>query len=154
MYGYYYEKTLEGYLWKVTKEVKTEAVVKTILVVDPDAEIVNLLELVLKDNGYGITSAQSLAEAVALLSGSSFDLVITEAFKQDNQTTFDPNFLTELRMVGGTTPIILMSTYVTNDMIGNNDAGLILQMPKPFHVEQLEQAVNGILIQETTAKSG
>ena len=49
---------------------------KTILTVDEDPAIIELLKCILEEAGYKVVAALSLTEAVKLLSKSHFDLII------------------------------------------------------------------------------
>ncbi len=114
---------------------------KTVLAVDSDQLVGDLLAIILEAEGYQVTAVWSLKEARALLSHCHFDLIITEAFDQKHTFTFDPNFVQELRPLAGTTPIILLSTYVAYDTFDPGEYGLAAVLPKPFDVDDLLQEV-------------
>lgn len=52
--------------------------VKKVLVVDDDIAILGLLKKYLKDVGYAVECAESGEDALALISGEPYDLVITD----------------------------------------------------------------------------
>ncbi|MDA8188240.1 MAG: response regulator [Dehalococcoidales bacterium] len=118
---------------------------KTILAVDSDQGVGDLLAIILEGEGYEVAAAPSLEEAKALLVNSHFDLIITEAFDQSHIFTFDRNFVQELRSSAGTTPIILLSTYVAYDTFDPGEYGLAAVVPKPFDVDDLLQKVRKLL---------
>ncbi len=109
----------------------------TILVVDPDPDLTKLLAYILEEEGHKVTSAQSLTQAVDLLSKTRFDLIVTEAFGQTEVFSFDPSFLAELSSLAGGTPIILFSTYAADNAIRPGDFGLAEIVPKPFDIDKL-----------------
>jgi DNA-binding response OmpR family regulator len=113
---------------------------KSILLVDPDEVLSNLVVDILTEEGYHVTAAYTLPEAMALLSSNGrarFDLVITEAFEQPMRFEFDPCFLAKLLPAAGTIPVALFSTYSSIDTIRAGDFGLADLLPKPFDLEDL-----------------
>lgn len=118
---------------------------KAILVVDTNPALGELLARILKDEGYEVATVQSLPEAVAALSNSRFDLVITEAFGQTDQFEFDPAFLAELRSAANEVPIVLCSTYPSADTLRAGDYQLAEILPKPFTIDGLLRKVNKLL---------
>lgn len=118
---------------------------KTILVVDPDPGLHNLLRLILEEEGHKVASAGHPAEAAKSLSNSHFDLVITEAFDQRDDFDFDPAFLARLRLVAGKTPIILFSTYVPDSRVREGQFGLAAVLPKPFDIDDLVCKINRVM---------
>lgn len=115
---------------------------KKILVVDPDPALAALVTRILEEEGYEVTTVESLEEAIALLTRSTFDLIITEAFDQSDQFDFDPSFLAKLKQVAPAPPIILSSTYPSTDLLHAGDFGLAEVVPKPFDLDDLLQKVS------------
>lgn len=118
---------------------------KTILIVDSDPALHNLLRLILEEEGYKVVSARCPAEATTLLSDSHFDLVITEAFEQQHDFDFDPSFLARFISMDGKTPIILFSTYVPDSRVREGQFGLAAVLPKPFDIDDLLCKVDRVL---------
>lgn len=118
---------------------------KTILVVDPDATVGELLASILGEENYRVATAQSLGEAAALLTSSEFDLIITEAFDQHDKFEFDSAFLSELASPTRSTPIVLCSTYASVSTLRSNDLGLADVVAKPFDIDDLLNKVNRLL---------
>ncbi len=116
--------------------------VKTILVIEPDKAIGDLLAFFLKDQGYDVVTVESLEEGKHLLSHTRFDLIITEAFDQTHRYDLDPAFLVALKPQAGKSPIILLSTYVATNSVRPGDHGLADVIPKPFDVDVLLRKVN------------
>lgn len=118
---------------------------ESILVVDPDRGIRDLMTVLFTEEGYVVTTAQSLREALRLLSNSNFDLIVTEALGKSRMFFIDPGFISELRSVGGDVPIILVSIYAYEDWPRPVDFGLAAVVPKPFEIDQLLRIVGRAL---------
>jgi DNA-binding response OmpR family regulator len=122
-------------------EVSPSTTVNTILLVDPDTAVGELMTLFFEGEGYGLVVVRSLREAAKALVDHHFDLVITEAFGQTEYFAFDPLFLGRLRSLTGNTPIVLSSTYTSIAHLRAGDFGLADVVPKPFDLAQIEAAV-------------
>ncbi len=118
---------------------------QSILVVDPDINLSALVADILGEEGYHVSTAQTLDEAIGLLSKSHFDLIITEAFDQPMRFDFDPAFLARIRAVAGATPIALFSTYASTDTLRPGQHGLADIIPKPFDIDDMVKKVKGAL---------
>ncbi len=122
-----------------------ELVKTSILVVDPDEAICDLMADILIEEGWEVAKARSLTDVAELFSASDIDLVITEAFGQSDLFDFDPFFLSGLRQVIGDTPVILSSTYPSTDVMHAGDFGLAEVIPKPFEIDNLLGKINRAL---------
>lgn len=120
----------------------------SVLVVDPDEAIRDLFVDILREEGCEVATARSLGEAAQRLSRSRFDLVVTEAFGQNDLFDFDPAFLETLREQSREVPIILSSTYPSTDSLRAGDYGLAEIVPKPFEIDQLLRKINRALGRE------
>jgi DNA-binding response OmpR family regulator len=118
---------------------------QSILVVDPDVNLSDLVADILSEEGYPVTTAQTLDEAVERLAKSHFDLVITEAFDQPMRFDFDPSFLAQIRAVAGATPIALFSTYASTDTLRAGQYGLADVLAKPFDIDEMIKKVKRVL---------
>ncbi len=110
---------------------------KEILVVNPDQAIESLFVLVLQEEGYAVTTAESIGKAVELLSNSRVDLIITEAFYQHDPFVFDPAFIWKLRKVSGDTPIVLCSVAPSADGVRAGKFGLAAVVRNAFGIDEL-----------------
>lgn len=118
---------------------------ESILVADPDAGMAELFTQLFEMEDYKVVYAQSLADALALLSEAHVNLVITEAFDQQDAFEFNPAFLSTLKAAAGKTPIILCSIYPSTDYLNASDYGLAEVVHKPFDIDELLEKVQRVL---------
>src|SRR5207302_881686 len=81
-----------------------------ILIVDDERSIRELLEIFLKKEGFGVTSASSAQEALAQIKSSEFDLVISD-IKMADMTGID--LLRELRSTSFNGQFILLTAFAS-----------------------------------------
>lgn len=114
-----------------------------ILVVDDDADILNLIDYQLRKAGHRVAKASSGAEALELLDEKGQpDLVVLDV-SMPNMTGFE--LLEKIRDRFGKVPAIFLSAMVTDDKI---EAGRALDaeyLTKPFVGNALLTAVEGAL---------
>lgn len=108
-----------------------------ILVIDPDREILEIVKVLLSEEGFDVATAADLAEADGLLQQERFDLILTEAFEQEDYLTFDAKFLETLYQAASDTPVILFSVFPSVDQVRPEKYGLAGVVPKPFDVDKL-----------------
>jgi DNA-binding NtrC family response regulator len=119
--------------------------ISSILVVDPDVAVCDLLKLILSDGDCPITTVQTLDEACSELASKEFGLIITEAFDQADSFTFDPSFLDRYGSLARNAPILLCSIYPSSDSMKAGDFGLAEVVTKPFPIEELERKVERLM---------
>src|SRR2546425_9035941 len=81
-----------------------------ILIVDDERSIRELLEIFLKKEGFGVASASSAQEGLALIKSSEFDLVISD-IKMADMSGID--LLRELRNTNFTGQFILLTAFAS-----------------------------------------
>ncbi|MBI4320092.1 MAG: hypothetical protein HY675_16495 [Chloroflexi bacterium] len=108
---------------------------ESVLILDPDRAMAELSALVLGEEGYKTRITESREEAIRLLSSSHFDLIISEAFDQDDVFTFDPTFLQDLRSMSDGIPILLCSIYPSVASVRAGQFGLAEVVPKPYDID-------------------
>lgn len=128
-----------------TRPVGAGLKTKSILVVEPDEGVGSLLVAILQEDGRRTTVVRSEREAIAALSHSRFDLIVTEALGQRQPFEFDASFLARLRSRAGDTPIVLCSMYPSTDYLQPGDFGLAAVVPKPFDVNVLLEKAKRLL---------
>lgn len=114
---------------------------KSVLVIDPEQEIIDLLALILEDQGIRVVGALSMEEGLRTLRKSRFDAIITEAFDQPDRFDFEAAFLARLMPAAPGTPIILVSVYAATASLRAGDYGLAQVVAKPFEVDALVEKV-------------
>lgn len=104
---------------------------KTIAVIDDDIYIGNMLEEVLRNNGYHVTRAYSGTEALLLLSQNSPDLVLLDLMLPGLS---GEEILPKIQNI----PVIVVSAKVdVQDKINLLLGGAADYMTKPFNTEEL-----------------
>jgi two-component system, cell cycle sensor histidine kinase and response regulator CckA len=125
--------------------VNVEKMAITVLVVDDEQYIRDLMAEVLKKHGATVQQAASGQEAVEILrrNAASIQLVILDVImpKMDGYRTFEA-----LRKINNTLPIIFCSGYAEGDRITDfRKRGHVGFVPKPFQVAQLIRAIQDTL---------
>ena len=109
----------------------------TVLVVDDDAGIADLLADLLAEEGYAVKTAADGAEALAEVERAPVDLVLTDVMMPgvDGVT-----LSRRLRQRGNPTPVVLMSAvYDDVDLPG------VRFVPKPFDLDHMVEIVDSVL---------
>jgi DNA-binding NtrC family response regulator len=109
---------------------------KRVLVVDDEKSITSALELVLGDEGYEVTTAGSVAEAVARLKGGRpFDLVFTD-LRLPDATGIE--LLDRIKADSPDTQVVLITAHGSLDIvIEATKRGAYYYVEKPFTPEQV-----------------
>ena len=118
---------------------------RRILVVDDSREIAFLIEDILCDDGAEVRTAHSGSEAMALLGGEEFDVLLLDL------TMPKPNGWDVLEFIRKTIPNMLGRTAVLTGMCYDREVAEALQdkgithLFKPFQVDSLRKTVCGLL---------
>ena len=118
-----------------------------ILLVDDDVSILLLVSDVLEENGMNVVTARSGEEAVRLMEGQSFDLILLD-IKMPEMNGIDA--LKEIRKFDQDIPIIMQSAYAfENDMEAARQAGSNGFVTKPINIKELKSVLSSFLPQLT-----
>ena len=124
----------------------------TVLVVDDEADIRELLELSLVRMGLGVQSAGTVAEAKALLQTRTFDLCFTDMRLPDGDG------LDLVRHIGehcGDLPVAVITAYgSTENAVSALKAGAFDYLTKPLSLDQLRTLVRSALFLPQKEESG
>jgi two-component system response regulator PilR (NtrC family) len=124
-------------------ERRSEPIAATVLVVDDEADIRELLELTLLRMGLGVESAGSLAEANALLKSKRFDLCLTDMRLPDGEG------LDLVRHIGehcADLPVAVITAYGSaENAVAALKAGAFDYLSKPVSLEDLRTLVKSAL---------
>ena len=113
-----------------------------ILLIEDDAAVQDVMQLVLEAEGYAVVVSRTRAEATALLAAVTFDLVITDGFSQVPQAVVTNTL--DVLTAAGATPVALFSAHRI-DVAAAHAAGFRDLLAKPFDVETLERQVRTLL---------
>jgi DNA-binding NtrC family response regulator len=102
----------------------------SVLVVDDEVSVTGALEVVLRDAGYEVLTAHSIADATKHLKRRYFDLIITD-FRLSDATGID--LLAQIKRDSPDTEVILMSAYGSLDItIEAIKRGAFYYLEKPY----------------------
>lgn len=123
-----------------------------ILIVDDDLAILNLIQRVLRDEGYAIDTASTGEEARTLALVHEYDGIILDLNLGDRHGF---EILQELRRAGRRTPILLYSGKGDSETIVRGlDAGADDFVVKPVSNEELRARVRTLVRRAATARVG
>lgn len=104
---------------------------KTILIIDDDLHIGNMLEEILRKEGYGVLRAYSGTEALLVLSKETPDLVLLDLMLPGLQ---GEDMLPKIKEI----PVIVMSAKAdVEHKVSLLLDGAVDYVTKPFHVKEL-----------------
>lgn len=115
----------------------------TVLVVDDEADIRELLELTLVRMGLGVESAGSIAEAKSLIDGRKFELCLTDMRLPDGEGL---DLVRYVVAKGADLPIAVITAHgSTENAVAALKAGAFDYVSKPLSLEQLRTLVKSAL---------
>jgi DNA-binding response OmpR family regulator len=118
---------------------------KTIIVVDDNPDIVNIVRTILEGKGYKVISAYSGAELFTRLKEETPDLIILDIMMPEMDGL---EVLTRIKSVSETAsiPVILLTAKVQyEDVLGGYKLGADYYITKPFTSTQLTNGINLLL---------
>jgi two-component system OmpR family response regulator len=131
-----------------TQALVTDAA--SVLVADDDADIREMLTMMLSKAGYAVSTAASGAAVIALLATESFDLVILDANMPDG-TGFDA--CRWMRRNGRTNnvPVIMLTALADHTSIGTAlEAGANSYIVKPARLQHVLREIQDLLQASTS----
>ena len=134
-----------------TQDVAASLDQLAILVVDDSQDTTEMLSRLLKFSGATVTAASSGEDALRLLAGNSFDVVLSD-ISMPGMDGFE--FLRKLRQVPGRAdvPILALTGYGRpEDVERAHAAGFYSHITKPFDFEALVAALKGLRARRITA---
>jgi len=112
-----------------------------ILVVDDHADSVDMLKVILSQDGYDVTGADSYKEAVRLALASHFDLLITDIVMPDHDGV---ELFKVIRSVYPIRSIALTGGGMPLEVRRVADAGFDECLVKPVDLDQLRSTINNL----------
>ncbi len=114
-----------------------------IMVIDNDPGLCNLINAILTDNGYSVTTFNSPYEGVAEFKNGNYSLVISDV-KMPGMDGIE--VLEHLKRINHTTPVIIITAHATLDIsIQALRKGADDMILKPFESGELMLRVNNVL---------
>jgi signal transduction histidine kinase len=111
-----------------------------ILVVDDEAQIRQMMTLCLEKFGYRVSSAQSAAEAYALVAGHEFDTIVTDVMMPGEDGI---QFLANVHLHNPHIPVIIMTGYAQLQIAINAvKNGAFDFIHKPFDTDYLNKTID------------
>jgi two-component system response regulator PilR (NtrC family) len=115
----------------------------SILLVDDEPDIIEILEIVLRDEGLEVCRASSAKAALELLRRNSFDIVISDIRMPDMSGV---ELLKQAKQLAPDTMFILITAYASTDTaIEALQHGAYDYLTKPFKMEELLKIVRNSL---------
>jgi two-component system response regulator HydG len=112
---------------------------KKILVVEDEAIIRSALRRLLERNGFQVSEAGSVREAIGQLQSTSFHLVIS-----DLRLPGQPG--TDLIKLAGEVPVLIMTSFASlQSAVDSMKMGAVDYIPKPFDHDQMIESVRRII---------
>ncbi len=134
--------TMDARRSAIQNDAKPAGGTETILIVDDEPEMLNLLEILLKDLGYSVRSARNGREAIEL-AGDDIDLIILDMIMPEMDG------MTALRGIRQKTPdvkVLVASGYTAPDRLPVLERlGIEGFVPKPFELRKIATTVRDVL---------
>jgi len=119
---------------------------RQILVVDDEPGIVQLLEMLLKDGGYGVSGAASGSQALEIIRSEQIDLILLDLM-MPGMTGWE--FLDELKKIKRKTrpPVAIVSAVIQDAAMlrAEQEYGTCAYITKPFKIDELLDVINGAI---------
>jgi CheY-like chemotaxis protein len=113
-----------------------------ILVVDDEEPVSSMLKVILIARGYEVTAAASARQAVSLLNGTSFDLVLTDMKMETETAGYD--VVRAASSLPHAPAILILTAYPL--LAGEwRAAGADAILPKPSQISTLLDAITDLL---------
>ncbi len=122
----------------------------TILIVDDEPNIIEILEIVLQDEGMKVIKSASVREALAVLQEQEIDLVISDIRMPDLSGV---ELLRQARQIAPETVFIMITAFAsTETAIEALQHGAYDYITKPFRMEELRAIIHGALEKRNNQK--
>ncbi|WP_457621734.1 sigma-54-dependent transcriptional regulator [Persephonella sp.] len=117
--------------------------VKKILIIDDDKDILSLMKLKLKSYGYSVSTELSPTKALDIIGKENFDLILVDQLMPDMSGI---EFIETLKKRNIKTPVILMTAYGSlEDAVLAMKKGAFHYITKPVNFEELKIIIDQAL---------
>ncbi|MFA6220286.1 MAG: nitrogen regulation protein NR(I) [Erythrobacter sp.] len=111
----------------------------SVLLVEDDRGIATVITEALRDDGFDVTTCESIARRDALLADGSYDVMLTDVILEDGDGLAS---IDAVRERAPDMPVIVLSAQNTLDTaVRVSDSHAFEYFPKPFDLDELAQAV-------------
>ncbi|MBX7496121.1 nitrogen regulation protein NR(I) [Qipengyuania sp. 6B39] len=125
---------------------------RKVLLVEDDKGIATVITEALREEGYDVTTCESLARRDALLANQGFDVMLTDVILEDGDGLAS---IDRVRDVAPDMPVIVLSAQNTLDTaVRASDSHAFEYFPKPFDLDELTQAVRQAVANRPSASGG
>jgi CheY-like chemotaxis protein len=118
-----------------------------LLVVDDDASVLMTYRLILEQNGFRVTPAPSIGEAMAALQGEPFDAVLCDLTLEAARSGFD--VVAAARRLPHPPACLMLTGYATPELVERAQRAQLPLLFKPIRVEELLGALHRALAART-----
>jgi len=116
---------------------------RSILIVDDEPKICHFLEVLAERDGYRATTARSGSEALGLVQGTRFDLILTD-LKMPGMNGLE--FIRRVKEVSPDVPIVVITGFATLETaVEALRTGADDYIAKPFNIEELRRVMKRLL---------
>ncbi len=118
-----------------------------IMIIEDDEEMRSLLKDFFEEEGFETDSVSNGVDALKVLSGDHFDLVITD-LQMPGLTGLD--ILPTIRRLKPETPIIVMTAYGSEDLRRRTlERGATIYLEKPIRLSQLKTLIREVSLRKS-----
>lgn len=121
----------------------------TVLVVDDEANVGSMMQMVLESDGYEVTLARSAAEALALLASRAFDVVVTDMRMESATSGYD---VARAASALASDPGIVLLTGFPLPSRDWRQSGAHAMLQKPVPIARLMECIREVLAQRAARR--
>ncbi len=120
------------------------------LVVDDDPSLRNMMNIVLKKEGYDVTCVENAKVALSTLKNESFELIISDIKMPDISGI---ELLKKVKSLDPDMPVVMITAYgSTDDAVEAMKLGAENYITKPFNLDELKIIIDKILYKKSIEK--
>ena len=125
-------------------------ILPTILIVDDDPSIRNMLTIVLKKSGYGVVSTDSGKSTLDRLKKETFELIISDIKMADINGI---ELLKKIKSINPEIPVIMITAFASaNDAVEAMKLGAEDYVTKPFNLDELKIIIERAIYKKSIEK--
>lgn len=115
----------------------------SILVVDDEASVLFTYRMILEQQGYAATAANTAAEAVNLVRQQDFDLLLCDLSLEEKRTGFE--VFDEARKRNPQVPCVLLTGYASKDAVERAEHEGIAVLFKPIDIQEFLTTISSLV---------